>query len=289
MKQIKDDINQIDVDKAWENLYARLENEQLIPCENDNSSYRKQMIPLKWISVAAVVCIGLIFTVFYLSKNKDNSQVFMQNKENAGTLVATLDDGSTVYLENDASISYPKTFANNQRKIELKGDALFCVTKDNKRPFIVETNGITIEVTGTIFAIKSSPGIPFELSVKQGTINIRLNDDDTALPVEAGETVHLNENKLIKSEINNNQVFSTFTDKMCFKAEKLNNIIHAINTFYGSPFISADESLYNRTLTVTFENNSIETMAELICQALNLEKINKQDTIFIRQFVTTGK
>jgi len=70
---------------------------------------------------------------------------------------------------------------------------------------------------------------------------------------------------------------------VCFKDEKLNNIVNAINTMYGFPTIITDESLNDRTLTVTFEDDSVENITELICLALKLEQVNKQDTIYIRR------
>ena len=284
MRKIKDNTSLIDVDKAWVTLYSRLENEQLLIDESENSSYNKRKIPMKWVVIAAAICAGFIFSIFYFPKNRDNSIVFFQNKENSGTLVTSLEDGSTVYLASNASISFPSAFANNQRKVELSGNALFCVEKDEKRPFVVESNGITIEVKGTIFAIHSSPVSLFELSVKQGKVNVYTNNDKTAVPVEAGETIKQNTDGLSKSEITNPRIFDYFTDKMCFKDEKLNNIVHAINTIYGFPVIITEMEINNRILTVTFENDTVETMTELICMALNLEQINKQDTIVIRQF-----
>jgi len=284
MKQIKNNPNGIDVDKAWNTLYSRLEKEHFLPVETEESFEQKRKIPLSWIAAAAVVCVGIIFSVFYFSQSKDHSLLVLQNKENSGTLVATLEDGSTVYLASHASVSYPAAFPDNQRKVELHGDALFSVTKNEKRPFIVETDkGITVEVVGTIFAVKSSPGDPFELSVKQGKVNVLSKDNPTKISVEAGEIVRLNTSGLSKSKVTNPQVFGRFADKMSFKDEKLNNIVQAINTMYGSPAIVAEKSLNNRTLTVTFENDSVETMTELICLALNLERVDKQDTIFIRK------
>jgi len=284
MKQVKNNPNGIDVDKAWNMLYTRLEKEHLLPVEAEESFEPKRKIPLGWIAAAAVVCVGIIFSVFYFPHNKDNSLVFLQNRENSGTLVATLEDGSTVYLASHASISYPAAFAANQRKVELNGDALFSVAKNAKCPFVIETNkGITVEVVGTIFAVQSSSGNPFELSVKQGKVNVLSKDNQTKVSVEAGEIVRMNTDGLSKFKVTNPQVFGRFADKMSFKDEKLNNIVQAINTMYGSPAIIAEKSLNNRTLTVTFENDSVETMTELICMALNLERVSKQDTIFIKK------
>ena len=286
MKQNKNNISLIDTDKAWNALRERLENNHLLPGDaSEYDSGRKQKILFRRIIAVAAVSIGIIFAGLYFWPQKDRSQIFLQNTESSGTLVTTLEDGSTVYLASNASISYPAAFSPKQRKVELTGNALFYVTKDEKRPFMVMTNGITIEVVGTIFAVQSSSDNPFELFVKQGKVNVHSGENQAAIPVEAGETVRLNKSGLSKSEIKNTLVFSRFMDKMCFKDEKLNNIVQAINAIHGSPTIIADKSLNNRTLTVTFENNSVETMTELICLALNLEQINRQDTIFIRPFL----
>jgi ferric-dicitrate binding protein FerR (iron transport regulator) len=282
MQQNEDNTYRIDADKAWNILYSRLEKDQLLTGETEQSHFRKRKLPLQWMAVAAAVCLGIIFSVFYFQQHKDNPLLVLKNKENSGALVATLEDGSIVYLAPNASISYPSAFTAKQRKVELDGNALFSVTKDKERPFVIETNKkVTIEVVGTIFAVRSSSGNPFELSVMRGKVNVCSNSDQTTVPVEAGEIVHQYTGGLSKSKITDYKIFSRFTDKMCFKDEKLNNIVHAINTTFGSPVLITEESLNDRTLTVTFENNSVETMTELICAGLNLKQVNKQDTIYI--------
>ena len=283
MKQNKDNLYRIDTDKAWNNLRERLENDHLLTADVSEYSLKKTRNVFFYRAAAvAAICIGIIFADFYFSQKKNRSQIVTQNTENSGTLVTTLEDGSTVYLASKASVSRPTAFAKDQRKVELNGNALFCVTKDENRPFVVTTNGITIEVLGTVFAVQSSIDHSFELFVKQGKVNVHSKEDRIGIPVEAGETIRLSKSGLSKSKMTNSLPFSSFTDKMCFKDEKLNHIIQAINAIHGSPTIISEESINNRTLTVTFENNSVETMAKLICLALNLEPIHKQDTIFIR-------
>jgi len=284
MKQNEDKTCSIDVNKAWGSLYSKLENDRLLTGDTEHSSDRKWKVPLSWVTIAAIVCAAVIFSIFYFPHNREISLLTLQNRENSGTLVTTLEDGSTVYLATGATISYPPAFAHNQRKVELNGNALFSVSKDENRPFVIETNeGMTIEVVGTVFAVQSSPGKPFEVSVKQGKVNVHSKIDNYVVPLIAGETVQKNTDGLSKFKITDSQIFSRFTEKMCFKDEKLNTIVHAINAVYGYPIVITEQSLDNRTLTVTFENESIVTMTHLICMALNLEQVNKQDTIFIRQ------
>ena len=62
-----------------------------------------------------------------------------------------LSDGSLVYLNTETSVKYPVVFAENERMVELDGEAYFEVAKDASRPFIVRMNGVDVKVTGTSF------------------------------------------------------------------------------------------------------------------------------------------
>ena len=272
----------IDVDKAWNDLFARLEKDGLLSDETKNSSSTKRIKMIRWLKVAATICAIAIVSLFFFPQKKDNSMLTLFNKEKSAALVYTLEDGSTVYLASNASISYPSAFSQNDRKVEFSGNALFYIAKDEKRPFIIETNGITIEVVGTIFSVQSSLHSPFELSVKQGKVNVHSRDKQIIVPVEAGESIKQNADGINKYKNENPLIFNRFTDRICFKDEKLINIANIINTLFGSPTIIVEESLNSKKLTVTFENDPVEIMMETICSAFSLEKINKQDTIIIR-------
>jgi len=86
MKQNKDNICPVDTDKAWNILYSRLEEDRLLPGETTPSSYRT----LQWVIAVAAVLAGVILSIFYFPKNKDNSLFTLQNTENTGTLVTML-------------------------------------------------------------------------------------------------------------------------------------------------------------------------------------------------------
>lgn len=64
-----------------------------------------------------------------------------------------LSDKSVVWVNSNSSIRYPLLFGSKERRVYITGEALFEVTKDTLRPFIVETEGVSINVTGTLFNI----------------------------------------------------------------------------------------------------------------------------------------
>ena len=68
-----------------------------------------------------------------------------------------LADGSGVWLNCGSELRYPVKFVGNERRVYLRGEAFFEVKKATEWPFIVETEHMHIQVTGTRFNVKSYP------------------------------------------------------------------------------------------------------------------------------------
>lgn len=66
-----------------------------------------------------------------------------------------LSDGTKVWLNASSSITFPTSFAANERKVILTGEAYFEVAKDKTRPFRVSVNDMQVNVLGTHFNINA--------------------------------------------------------------------------------------------------------------------------------------
>lgn len=82
----------------------------------------------------------------------------------------TLDDGTHVTLSAKSDMEV--TYYRHQRRVLLKeGEAVFEVTKDPDRPFIVETDTARITVLGTRFAVNRLEQL-VRVSVDHGTVKV---------------------------------------------------------------------------------------------------------------------
>ncbi|MDR2282651.1 MAG: FecR domain-containing protein [Sphingobacterium sp.] len=67
----------------------------------------------------------------------------------------TLSDGTKVWINASSQLEFPSQFEKDKRQVRLKGEAYFQVTKDQDRPFIIETIGGNVKVLGTQFNVSA--------------------------------------------------------------------------------------------------------------------------------------
>ena len=66
-----------------------------------------------------------------------------------------LSDGTKVHLNAESQLTYPVCFSNEQRIVQIEGEAYFDVAPDKEHPFIVQTPHTSIRVTGTSFNVRA--------------------------------------------------------------------------------------------------------------------------------------
>lgn len=68
-----------------------------------------------------------------------------------------LPDGSTVWLNAGSEIHYLSDFGQENRDLQLTGEAFFEVKSDSLKPFNVHTSGMIVKALGTRFNVKAYP------------------------------------------------------------------------------------------------------------------------------------
>ena len=270
----------VHTDQAWHELYSRLEQDNLIPARGQKRLMRPVFAGMA--AAIAVLCLCGALGIWLLNDwGTDERLLSLKNGPEDNTLVTTLEDGSIIYLAQDATLSYPEHFEADKRLVTLDGNALFDVSGKKQRPFLIETKYTTIEVVGTAFNVKNNGKNDFELSVQRGLVKVTRLDNGESSFVKAGETVILNKNLFLKSPTSDMEQFARYTERIQFKDETLANIVRVINRMSSQPVQLSSSELENRRLTVSFYDNSPAAMTELICLALGLTSEQKEDTLVI--------
>ncbi|HQT23109.1 MAG: hypothetical protein B7X86_00005 [Sphingobacteriales bacterium 17-39-43] len=121
--------------------------------------------------------------IVYENNNIDRTK-FMANRSVTNTIQTPkggkyqvrLPDGSKVWLNSASTLSYPTTFAGNERKVQLKGEAYFEISPNKNIPFRVQSGNQIVEVLGTHFNINSYDDEDYvKTTLLEGSVKVILN------------------------------------------------------------------------------------------------------------------
>ena len=110
-------------------------------------------------------------TLIYGSNEEIKDFVYNElNIPNGKMFTLVLSDGTKIYLNSGTRIKFPVKFPEKgRREVLVYGEAYFDVTKDEKRPFVVNSKEVEIKVLGTQFNISS-----YEDQNEVATVLVRL-------------------------------------------------------------------------------------------------------------------
>jgi len=145
----------------------------------------------RWVlsgGAAASLAATALLTVT-LWKDRPQQQQFVAPRLDFATKMGetrtvTLPDGSVVTLNTDSRIS--AGFTSALRKIQLvRGEALFNVAKNKKRPFIVVAGDTQVRAVGTTFTVRLLRERPVQILVQEGVVEVTRRSTPNATPVRA--------------------------------------------------------------------------------------------------------
>ena len=104
--------------------------------------------------------------------------------------VVELSDGSRVWLGNNASLSFPRTFdTGSGRTVSLKGEAYFAVSHHNGWPFVVDCGTFATTVLGTRFNVRNIDGEEPEVVLVSGKVSVHNGKTSCLLGPDQGVVV----------------------------------------------------------------------------------------------------
>ena len=268
----------VNVDKAWEHLKNRLEEDKLI---RSNKEVTFKPAYLLRIAAAVIILTTLTFTGKYIISNH-----FLSSKSVVATSsveknrVIELSDGSFITLNRDSKVSFPDKFNNRKRKVKLLGEAFFEISPETNRPFIIETGNGKVTVLGTSFnVITDNSKNEVEVLVESGKVLVVSKDGTRSLTIEPGELGVINNNtssSMVNTDIN---YLAWNTEILIYEGTRLEDVFSDLQRTYNISVEVYNNDILNRQLTSKFENESAETIIRTICLSFNL-RFEKKDGIY---------
>ena len=250
----------IDIDTEWNVLLKTIQETKSTKISQTNV----------WLRIAASVALiaGIGFSIFnYVSAP---AEVYLATTTELRTF--DLPDGSLVTLNKNSELIYENQFGSMHRNVELKGEAFFDVESNQAFPFIISTGKTSVEVVGTSFNVQAYANNPFqEVVVTSGKVKFYSDSQNTVIlnPGDKG-TYHKASILLSKTNNEDSNFLSWKTKKIVFSNQGLAAVVKTINRIYNSEIVISTDVKETCAVTVTFENQSLESILNVLKSTLNL-------------------
>ncbi len=277
----------VNPDQEWKALQTKMsasasgkENQPKVISLTQN----RNSIPFSFSKIWKVAAVGLILLVsafiLYFNISKLRDTVVTAQTSNT---VHVLPDGTVVSLHAGSQIKYASAFDAKIRKVELTGEAYFEVTHDKTRPFIVSSGDARVEVLGTKFNVNSGTSAgTMEVVLTSGKVSVYYKDAPKEnVFLNPGERAVLSPEKkqIIKSTNTDPNYMAWKTRVLVFDDETLAEVVNTLQNVYQVSVTLADPGLTECRVTASFDNQSLESVLQVLKETLDLTVKQKGNSI----------
>ena len=174
-----------------------------------------------------------------------------------------LSDGTIIKLNSESKLIFPQNFGEDNRVVELEGEAFFDVVKDSLRPFIIKSGDIVTTVIGTSFNI-SAYKIDKKIAVSVVTGLVEVKSDKQAFELIPGEKVEYDTFFGDASKANFDLAEIAWIEGiLIFNGDGMKEIISKLEWLYDVSISVEDERIfYIRNFKVEYQNKSLVIILE---------------------------
>ena len=224
--------------------------------------------------IAAILCVpaflaGAFCAKGYLTKDSDDTAFVEMTTEPGMTSHVVLPDGSNVWLNSNSSLRYPSRFKKGDRRVELDGEGYFQIQKQDGRKFLVCTDAVQVEVTGTEFDVEAYSGKDGEVrtSLVSGKVNLGYTDPsglNHSVSMEPGDTYTYDPSTDILRKENRNLIVETSwkDGKIVLDNTSLADALKMIEKRFNVEFLIRNEKLLENRYTGTFTQQSRDVILD---------------------------
>ena len=170
-----------------------------------------------------------------------------------GEYKIVLADGSQVWINSQSVLEFPSRFTGGERRVKLKGEAYFEVSRNESKPFVVEVEDKEVRVLGTQFNTSDYKG-SFVTTLVSGKVQVRVGDADYILHPSMQARVESGKVVVEKVDI---KEFTAWKDGLfVFKKKRLQDVLDILSRWYDVDVFYQDLDLQDLHFTGTIQRHS---------------------------------
>ncbi|GGZ20798.1 hypothetical protein GCM10007049_11740 [Echinicola pacifica] len=277
-----------EVDQVWDAIAREIQYEEgrdlqkgkIIPLhpnllldeEESNATEIVSLHPInQWKRVAGILLFCLTLSIIanlFLATPlppEPTMLVYMENITTEGQKsLISLSDGSSIMLNSNSRISYPKDFEGEKREVHLEGEAYFDVAKDASKPFIVHTGNTSTLALGTAFNIKSYKNELREIALLEGKVQVNDTDLGKELVLQPGDGVKLDkQNRNLSLYRYDLEMVTAWREKkIIFNETPLHEMVRTLENWYGVHIIIERKPGTDLLVSGKFEDENLKNVLE---------------------------
>ena len=197
------------------------------------------------------------------------------NIPKGGEFFLRLSDGTKVWLNCETTFTCPLQFGDNERKVELVGEAYFEVEHNPEKPFKVVIGGQVIEVLGTKFNVNAySDNSKSSTTLVEGLVKININGgkEDVLLKPGFQCAVNKEDQSNLVSKVDVRKVIGWREGYYMFEDATLEEMILIFSRWYDFTFIFKND--YARMLRFTGRLKRTDNFEDILTIIENANEVN---------------
>lgn len=187
-----------------------------------------------------------------------------------GEYSVVLSDGTKVWLNSESELRYPVHFSGKERKVYLKGEAYFSVTKQQEHPFVVCSDQACVTVLGTEFNIRNYANEYIAATLVKGAIWVNDQNNKSEYHLKPGQQAVFTNQGITVREVEPIHYVAWKDGFFVYQDKRLDDIMKELSRWYD--------------FTYTYQNDDLKTNV----LTAKLKKFDRVDQIF-KILERTGK
>ena len=196
--------------------------------------------------------------------------------------VLNLHDGTKIWVNSGTALVYPVEFDKNQREIYVNGEIFLDVAPDAKRPFVVRTDELRIQVLGTKFNVQAySSDEQSIIALESGLVKIISRNSEEVLlkPDKIYEQDKTGHSLVKDADIG---IYTSWIHGLySYKSENLAVILKRLERYYGKKIVVGPNVSELKCSGKLDLKENVEDVLSIICKTAPVKYIIDEEKYIV--------
>lgn len=218
------------------------------------------------------------------NENQESQELYEYNRlitPRGGEYSVILADGTHVWLNAESELKYPVHFTGKERKVFLKGEAYFSVTKQDGKPFIVCSDEARITVLGTEFNVRNYQDEAIATTLVKGAVVVA-REEGGECRLTPGQQAVIEEDGIRVHEVEPIHYTAWKDGFFVYQDKTLDDILKELSRWYDFTYFYQSPSLQYQTLTAKLRKfDSVDEIFDILTGTGRFGFVTKGKTVTV--------